>query len=95
MSSQTEKKRTRINLVAVEKYFQDNEISMECPICKTSSWGIPNAQSIGGNAIPWGTGDGNMFMTGLPVLIMICAKCKFVRQHSLLENSIPGAIEEF
>lgn len=95
MSSESQQKRTRLNLEVIEKFFEDNEISMECPICKTSSWGIPNSQSIGGNAIPWGPGDGNMFMTGLPVLVMVCAKCKFVRQHSLLKNGIPGAVEEF
>jgi hypothetical protein len=89
------KKRNRINVEKIQNFFDENGISMECPICKTDEWNIPNGKSVGGNALPWGTGTGDMFMTGLPVLVMICTKCKFVRQHSLLEDDIPGAIEEF
>lgn len=87
--------RRRINIGKVQEFFDSREISMECPICKTSQWNIPNAHSAGGNALPWGTGAGDMFMTGLPLLVMICKKCNFIRQHSLLEDSIPGAIEEY
>lgn len=88
-------KRRRINLEKVEQFFTSNAIPVGCPICGNESWHVPNAQSAGGNAIPWGTGNGDMFMTGLPVLVMICSKCKFVRQHSLVDDAIPGAIEEF
>ena len=90
-----EAKRRRINLPKVMEFFANNEIPTDCPVCHTDSWQVPYAKSIGGNAIPWGTGDGNMFMTGIPVLVMICAKCKFVRMHSLVDGDIPGAIEEF
>jgi hypothetical protein len=95
MSEATEVKRRRINIEKVLEFFGTNEIPVTCPVCETDAWEIPNAQSIGGNALPWGTGTGDMYMTGLPVLVMICTKCKFVRQHSLLNDAIPGAIEEF
>jgi hypothetical protein len=88
-------KRNRINLEKVQEFFDTQKISIECPICKNDKWSVPYAQSIGGNTIPWGSGDGNMFMTGIPVLVMVCSKCKFVRQHSLVDNDIPGAVEEF
>lgn len=91
----TQVTRRRINIEKIQDFFDSNGISVECPICKTDEWQIPFAKSIGGNAIPWGTGAGDMFMTGLPVLVMVCTKCKFVRQHSLLDDAIPGAIEEF
>jgi len=90
-----EVKGQRINLDKVLEFFDSNGISMECPICQTDTWNIPNAKSVGGNALPWGTGKGNMFNTGLPILVMVCTKCKFVRQHSLLDDAIPGAVEDF
>lgn len=95
MSEEAQVKRRRLNVDNVLEFFSANDVSLECPICKTEEWEIPNAQSAGGNALPWGTGAGDMFMTGLPVLVMICSKCKFVRQHSLLNDAIPGALEEY
>lgn len=95
MSTDGIRKKRRINLEKVEEFFTSIGASAECPICSNPVWQAPNSESIGGNAVPWGTGSGDMFATGLPVLVMICTKCKFVRQHSLLNDDIPGALEEF
>lgn len=95
MSDQAVPAKQRINLQNVEAFFTSIGAPTECPICSNSIWEVPNSESIGGNALPWGTGSGDMFSTGLPVLVMICTKCKFVRQHSLLNGAIPGALEDF
>lgn len=96
MSEETvQGKRHRINIEKVQDFFDTHGISVECLVCKTDEWRIPHAHSTGGNALPWGTGAGEMYMTGLPVLVMICKKCKFVRQHSLLDDDLPGAVEVF
>lgn len=95
MSEEQPNKRHRINLDKVEEFFLGLGIPSTCPFCNGTVWEVPNAASIGGNALPWGTGTGDMFMTGLPILVLVCEKCKFVRQHSLFNDSIPGALEEF
>lgn len=94
-SEQAEQKKKRVNLAKVTEFFEAAGIPTECPICHTDNWNIPFAKTFGGNAIPWGSGDGGMFMMGLPVLVMVCAKCKFIRQHSLVEGDIPGALEDY
>lgn len=95
MSLEADKpKRKKINLEKLAEFFEKVEISGECPFCKEHSWSIPLSASIGGSVIPWGPGDGNMFMTGIPVVAMTCKKCFFVRQHSIAQHHLGQILDD-
>ena len=87
-------KRQRISVSKLGEFYGRKGISLECPICKTTSWGVPMANSIGGNAIPWGTGDGHLFPSGLPVVVMVCKNCFFVKMHSVDQDHLSSILED-
>jgi hypothetical protein len=90
------KQRFKIDLAKLSSWMDQHSISSKCPFCESTSWTVPQNDSIVGNAFPWGDGWGDMFMTGMPVISMVCNKCYFVRTMALdrgLREIVAGDIE--
>lgn len=81
--SQPTEKSIRISLAKLTVWINENKISNKCPFCETSEWTVPQNDTILGCALPWGDGKGDMFMTGMPVIVLVCNKCFFVRPMAL------------
>ena len=79
-------KNIHINVEKLERFLGEMGVSSVCPSCGNDKWIVPNASVVAGGVIPWGTGTGDPYMMGLPVVILFCSKCKLVRTHALLDG---------
>lgn len=85
-----ENRKPRINIKKLGDWIDANTATAECPFCKESGWSAANGADFVGCAIPFGDGKGDMYMSGFPVLPLICRKCNFVRNIALT----PGLLEK-
>lgn len=87
-------KARRVNLAKFDDWLKKNTSSCKCPFCQGEDWILPNSDTLVGCAIPWGNGTGDMYMTGMPVLPLVCKKCLFVRPISLTRELQAEVLEE-
>ncbi|WP_370601153.1 hypothetical protein [Pseudomonas nitroreducens] len=86
-------KKLCINLDKLGEFFSASGTRPECPFCGCDDWIVPNAKITPGGVIPWGKGNGDTYANGVPVIVMFCKKCRFVRQHALLDG-LEDVLEE-
>ncbi len=84
----------QVDSVKVDEFLKRHTKTAKCPFCECENWTIPVADRITVNAIPWGRATGDMYMTGLAVLVMICTNCAFVRMTGLHTKEILDALAE-
>lgn len=94
MSIERSTKKLTINVQLMIQFFEQKGASAKCPVCRHENWEVPLLNGGGGSAIPWGTGDGNMFMSGMAIVTMVCTNCFYVRQHSLGKRHLGFILEE-
>jgi len=84
--------RAVVDWEGLASFLKSKGAKNECPLCESTSWSIPTPTSgnIVGLTIPWGNGEGEMYMQGLPVLPLFCNQCYFVKQLALV-----GDLKEF
>ncbi len=74
----------RINIQRVAQWLGEKGAASECPFCKNIRWEAVNGSAYVGNAIPFSPdGKGDMFISGYPVLLLMCSRCNFVRHLAL------------
>lgn len=93
MSKDMEMKKRGINVEKLGDFFSQVGARPDCPCCGSEDWIIPNASITPGGVILWGKGNGDSYANGVPVIIMFCKKCRFVRQHALLDG-LEDVLEE-
>lgn len=73
---------------ALSSHLESKGAKGECPVCGGTSWDAPAPIRGGilGLSIPWGNGDGGIYMQGLAVLPLICSQCYFVKQLALTDE---------
>ena len=84
----------RINIEKFAQWLKEKTKTSECPFCKGNHWEAINGSHYVGCAIPFGDGRGDMYMSGYPVLPLVCAQCKFVRNVALTEELLELTLED-
>lgn len=88
-----ENKRPKINIAKMAEWLGKKGGS-QCPFCKHEQWEAVNGSTFVGSAIPFGDGEGDLYMAGLPVLLLICKNCYFVRPVSLKKDLLELVIDK-
>lgn len=89
-----ENRKPKINIQKLGAWLSERTVTEECPFCKTSGWTAINGSDFLGCAMPYGNGEGDMYMTGVPMLALICRKCHFVRNIALSPSLLKAVLEE-
>ncbi|MGA4640571.1 MULTISPECIES: hypothetical protein [Stutzerimonas stutzeri subgroup] len=88
-----ENQRHRINIARMAEWLGKRGVN-QCPFCKKEQWEAVNGSTFVGSAIPFGDGEGDMYMAGLPVLLLTCMNCYFVRPISLKKDLLDLVLEK-
>ncbi|MGL6090608.1 MAG: hypothetical protein ACRC07_11255 [Pseudomonas paracarnis] len=86
MDDQGNPKSLFINLEKLENYLSEKGVTNTCQSCGNDKWIVPNSSMVAGGVLPWGTGTGDVYPMGLPVVIMFCSNCKLVKSHALVDG---------
>lgn len=92
--SEEKPKKLRIRPEALSRFFESVGASSACPICKREQWKIPGDGGTIAHAFPWATPDGELYMNGVPVIMMVCGNCSFVRPHAFMRDQLRQIMEE-
>lgn len=89
-----ENPKPRINIEKFAEWIRENTKTSACPFCSGTRWEAINGAHYVGCAMPFGDGEGEMFMSGIPVLPLVCAGCKFVRNIALSKELLALTLED-
>lgn len=66
------------------KFLQDKGTTPLCPSCMKNDWNVPGDEALTLN-VPIAQSNGGMTIPqpAVPVRIMICANCGFLRMHAV------------
>lgn len=88
-----ENTKPRINAKKLEAWLNAHCKSNECPFCKEADWTVVSAHNFVGCALPFGDGKGDMYMTGIPIVPLLCKKCYFIRNIALIPSLLNEVLE--
>ncbi|WP_430293011.1 hypothetical protein [Pseudomonas sp. B1-22] len=84
MTVETEKPKVpKLDLKKFQAALNEKSVRDTCPMCGTNKWTYPGAPKIVGLSLPHGDIDGELYMSGMPVIHLMCQNCGFMRLHAL------------
>lgn len=89
-----ENSKPRIDIKKFALWMSEVTNNSKCPFCQNEYWSAINGASFVGCALPFGDGKGDMYMTGTPVLPLVCKTCNFVRNVALTPELLERVLEE-
>lgn len=84
----------RISIVKLSNWLNTHTKTSECPFCSCNKWEAINGPNYVGCAMPYGDGEGEMYLEGLPILPLVCAECRFVRSIALTKELLEQVLED-
>lgn len=77
----------------ISKFFSKVGANKPCPFCGSEAWRVPGGGEILSNAMPWANAEGEMYMNGIPLFMMVCARCNFVRSHAFSPSYVKSVVD--
>ncbi len=90
----TAPKKEVLNIPKLNAWMSEISASATCPFCKTDAWEIAIPEGVCSSALAWCNARGELFMSGLPVIPLICKKCRFVRPIAIHESVREAIFDE-
>lgn len=85
---------------SIQAYLEASGANPNCPSCGSNSWSIVSPRAAGSLELPLRDHKTLNYDGGLPVAVLACDRCSFIRMHSLppmelwlardLENKMKG-----
>lgn len=93
----TTPKKEVLNIPKLNAWLAEVGASSTCPFCQSVNWEVAVPEDAFSASLPWCNPRGELFMSGLPVIPLICTKCRFVRPvavHESVRKSVFDEVDE-